>query len=140
MIILYKYLGIILIPVIKLNVFFRILKGKENKKRFSERYGITSMERPEGDVIWIHAASIGEFKSADLLINLLYKNYTILVTTTTLSAANFASKKEENHDEQGFDPRSNSQKIFGSRHDHSSGVLDCAELRRWCQQNREAAK
>ena len=87
---LYKYLGIILIPLIKLNVFFRILRGKENKKRFSERYGIASIERPEGNVIWIHAASIGEFKSADLLINLLYKNYTILVTTTTLSAANFA--------------------------------------------------
>ena len=92
MIILYKYLGIILIPLIKLNVFFRIFRGKENKARFLERYGITSLKRPEGDVVWIHAASIGEFKSADLLINLLYKNYTILVTTTTLSAANFASK------------------------------------------------
>ena len=92
MIILYKYIGIILIPLIKLNVFFRIVRGKENKTRFSERYGITSIERPKGDVVWIHAASIGEFKSADLLINLLYKNYTILVTTTTLSAANFASK------------------------------------------------
>ncbi len=92
MIILYKYLGIILIPLIKLNVFIRMLRGKENKVRFSERYGITSIERPSGKVIWIHAASIGEFKSADLLINSLYKNYTILVTTTTLSAANFASK------------------------------------------------
>jgi len=92
MIILYKYLGIILIPLIKLNVFFRIFYGKENKARFSERYGITSLERPKGDVVWIHTASIGEFKSADLLINLLCKNYTILVTTTTLSAANFASK------------------------------------------------
>jgi 3-deoxy-D-manno-octulosonic-acid transferase len=93
MIILYKYLGIILIPLIKLNVFFRIIKGKENKVRFSERYGISSSKRPGGDVVWIHAASIGEFKSADLLINLLSKNYTILVTTTTLSAANYASKK-----------------------------------------------
>ena len=46
MIILYKYLGIILIPLIKLNVFFRIFKGKENRVRFSERYGIASIERP----------------------------------------------------------------------------------------------
>jgi len=90
MIILYKYLGIILIPLIKLNIFLRILRGKENKLRFSERYGITSVERPNGEIIWIHATSIGEFKSADLLINSFYKNYTILVTTTTLSAANFA--------------------------------------------------
>ena len=47
-------------------------------------------------MIWIHAASIGEFKSADLLIYSLYKNYTILVTTTTVSAANFASKNYNN--------------------------------------------
>ncbi len=92
MIIIYKYLGIILIPLIKINLLLRILKGKENKNRFSERYGITSMERPKGDLIWIHAASVGEFKSAVLLIDTLYKNYTILLTTTTLSAANFAIK------------------------------------------------
>ena len=96
MIVLYKYLGIILIPLIKLNLFFRILKGKEYKNRFSERYGVTNIKKPKGNVIWIHAASVGEFKSADLLINLLYKNYTILVTTTTISAANFASKHYDN--------------------------------------------
>ena len=45
MIKIYMCLGIILIPFIKLNVFLRILKGKENKIRFSERYGITSIER-----------------------------------------------------------------------------------------------
>ena len=93
MIIIYKYLGIILIPLIKINLLLRILKGKENKNRFSERYGISSIERPEGDLIWIHAASVGEFKSAVLLIDTLHKKYTILLTTTTLSAANFAIKK-----------------------------------------------
>ena len=41
-------------------------------------------------MIWIHAASVGEFKSAVFLINSLQKKYTILVTTTTISAANFA--------------------------------------------------
>ena len=93
MIIIYKYLGIILIPLIKINLLLRILKGKENKNRFSERYGIASIERPKGDLIWIHTASVGEFKSAVLLIDTLHKKYTILLTTTTLSAANFAIKK-----------------------------------------------
>ena len=92
MIIIYKYLGIILIPLIKINLLLRILKGKENKNRFSERYGISSIERPEGDLIWIHAASVGEFKSTVLLIDTLHKKYTILLTTTTLSAANYAIK------------------------------------------------
>ena len=61
MISLYKYLGIILIPLIKLNIFFRILRGKENKLRFTERYGIASIESPRGDIIWIHATIVGEF-------------------------------------------------------------------------------
>ncbi len=92
MIKLYKYMGIILIPFIKINLLLRIMNGKENKIRIHERYGKSSIKRPVGDLVWLHAASIGEFKSADLIINKLYKKYTILVTTTTLSAANYASK------------------------------------------------
>ena len=71
MINLYKYLGFFLIPLIKLNLYLRILNGKENKKRFNERYGIASVRRPKGDLVWIHATSVGEFKSADLLIKSL---------------------------------------------------------------------
>ena len=89
---LYKFLGLLFIPIIKLNLFFRILNGKENKKRFNERFGKSSLSRPKGEIVWIHATSVGEFKSADFLINKFYKEYKILVTTTTLSAANFAEK------------------------------------------------
>ena len=85
-------MGIILIPLIKINLLLRIMNGKENKKRIHERYGKSLIKRPVGDLVWLHAASIGEFKSADLIINKLYKKYTVLVTTTTLSAANYASK------------------------------------------------
>ena len=92
MIFFYKYLGILLIPFIKLNVIKRVIKGKEIKNRFKERYGITYQKKPQRDVIWIHAASIGEFKSADLIINSHFKKYSILVTTTTVSAANYALK------------------------------------------------
>ena len=87
---LYKFVGLLFIPIIKLNLYFRILNGKENKKRFNERFGVSSIIRPKGEIIWIHATSVGEFKSADFLINKLHKEYKILVTTTTLSAANFA--------------------------------------------------
>ena len=92
MIKIYKYLGIILIPFIIINLLLRTKNGKESKIRISERFGKSSKKRPSGDIIWLHAASIGEFKSADLIINNLYKKYTILVTTTTLSAANYALK------------------------------------------------
>ena len=61
---LYKFMGLIFIPIIKLNLYLRLLNGKENKKRFAERFGISSFKRPKGEIIWIHAASVGEFKSA----------------------------------------------------------------------------
>ena len=97
MIYLYKILGFILIPYIKLNVWRRIKKGKELKDRYKERFGITTQSNKlTNKVIWIHAASVGEFKSADFLINTLYKKYTLLVTTTTVSAANYASKHYTN--------------------------------------------
>ena len=97
MIYLYKILGFILIPYIKLNVWRRIKKGKELKERYKERFGIaTQSNKLTNKVIWIHAASVGEFKSADFLINTLYEKYTLLVTTTTVSAANYASKHYTN--------------------------------------------
>jgi len=90
MFIAYQFLGFLLIPVVKLNIYLRILKNKEDKKRYYERYGISKIERPGGHLIWIHASSIGEFKSVSTLIERLHKKFTILVTTTTLTASNYA--------------------------------------------------
>ena len=92
MLILYQFLSFILIPFIKINLLIRILKGKEDKLRYRERYGITSIKRPKGQIIWIHTASVGEFKSATILINNFYNQFNILLTTTTVSAANYAIK------------------------------------------------
>ena len=78
MLITYQFLGFLIIPIIKLNIYLRILQHKEDKKRYEERYGISKIERPPGQLIWIHAASVGEFKSADLLIKTLHKKYSIL--------------------------------------------------------------
>ena len=72
-IIAYKYLGIFLIPIIKLNLFLRVLQRKEDKKRLSERFGISPIKRPIGNLIWIHASSVGEFKSSRPIINYYYK-------------------------------------------------------------------
>ena len=53
MIKLYKYMGIILIPFIKINLLLRIMNGKENKIRIHERYGKSSIKRPVGDLVWL---------------------------------------------------------------------------------------
>ncbi len=90
---LYKFLGFLIIPLIMINLRIRVINGKEDKNRFRERYGITKFRRPKGKIIWIHAASVGEFKSASVIINNLSDNFKILVTTTTLSAAIYAKQK-----------------------------------------------
>lgn len=90
---LYKIISYLLIPYILINTFYRILKKKEDKYRYKERFGRTNIKKPnEKEVIWIHAASVGEFKSSDFIINNFYKNYCILVTTTTKTASEYALK------------------------------------------------
>jgi len=97
MIYIYEILGFILIPFIKLNVKFRIKQGKENSKRYKERFGYSSYSATHNKkVIWIHAASLGEFKAADFLINKYHKKFTLLITTTTLSSSEYAIKKYGN--------------------------------------------
>ena len=90
---LYKFVGFLIIPLIMINLRIRVINGKEDKNRFRERYGITKFRRPKGKIIWIHAASVGEFKSASVIINNLSDNFKILLTTTTLSAAIYAKQK-----------------------------------------------
>ena len=88
---LYKIISYVLVPIIKINTFIRVLKKKEDKIRFKERFGFTNLQKPLGkELIWIHASSVGEFKSSDFIINNFFNNYTILITTTTKTAADFA--------------------------------------------------
>tara|TARA_Y100001970_G_scaffold155928_1_gene190894 strand:+ start:1940 stop:3100 length:1161 start_codon:yes stop_codon:yes gene_type:complete len=69
------------------------MKKKEDVSRYKERFGDTSSKKIiKKDVIWIHASSVGEFKSCDYLINNFYKNYNLLITTTTKTAADYALK------------------------------------------------
>ena len=89
---LYRLLSYIAIPLILINICLRIIQKKEDKLRYKERFGKSSIQIPQNKIIWIHAASIGEFKSADVLINNLHKKYILLVTTTTVSAAEYAMK------------------------------------------------
>lgn len=89
----YTIISYLLIPFIIINTHFRVLKGKEDKYRYKERFSLTTLKKSnEKEVIWIHAASVGEFKSSDFLINNFYKNYCILVTTTTKTASEYALK------------------------------------------------
>lgn len=88
---IYKLISYFLIPIIYLNTFNRLFWKKEDIKRFKERFGLTNFKNvKDKEVIWIHASSVGEFKSCDLLINNFYTKYCLLITTTTKTAADYA--------------------------------------------------
>ena len=71
-------------PVIFIFFFLRIILGKEDKKRFLEKFSIFSKKRPIGKIIWIHACSVGEVKSSYGIVKKFMKdNYKVLITTNT---------------------------------------------------------
>ncbi len=74
----------------------RVQKGKEDPKRLDERKGRAGFPRPDGQLIWLHAASVGESQSALALIDFILKNNpqaTFLVTTGTRTSAELMAKK-----------------------------------------------
>ena len=93
---IYKILSVALFPFVEIYVFYRIFKKKEHKKRFKERFGISSKDRPEGNLIWINAVSVGEAKSALILADEILKKSPeshILFTTTTLTSAEIIEQR-----------------------------------------------
>ena len=68
----------------------RLDAGKEDPDRIDERRGIAGMDRPEGDLIWFHAASVGESLSLLELIRRMSEERPelhFLVTTGTVTSA-----------------------------------------------------
>ena len=69
----YNILGTIITLISPLIILYRISIGKEDYKRFKERYCIYKKTNTEKNLIWLHAASVGEFKSSDIIIKKYYK-------------------------------------------------------------------
>lgn len=93
---IYRILSVLLFPVLELYLFWRVFKKKENKKRLKERFGHPTQNRPEGEVIWVHAVSVGEANSALTLIEELLEfapDISVLLTTTTLTSAAIIEEK-----------------------------------------------
>lgn len=92
----YRFLTNCIAPFIPFLIHNRTKKGFEEKSRIKERYGHSSVSRPTGNILWIHAASVGETLSVIPLVeDWLYKhkNDHILLTTATTTAAKILSKR-----------------------------------------------
>jgi 3-deoxy-D-manno-octulosonic-acid transferase len=83
-------------PLIQVYLGRRLKAGKEDPHRFNERLGIAAMPRPDGRLIWLHGASVGEAMSLLVLIDRLRRTVpqaSILVTTGTVTSARLLSER-----------------------------------------------
>lgn len=87
---LYGGVGALLAPLAPGLLRHRLKQGKEDPARTGERLGHPGTARPEGPLIWIHGASVGEAQSVLALITRLRNDrpdIAILVTTGTVTSA-----------------------------------------------------
>ncbi len=94
--ILYNFLLYLMFPFFVLKIMARSLKMPGYRQRFLQRFGILdTTSLPDGDIIWIHAASVGEvFVAAPLIKSLLvqYPKFKLVVTTTTPTSSDLVNQ------------------------------------------------
>ena len=80
-------------PFTPLLLGWRTRRGKEERERSSERYGLASAPRPNGFLVWFHAASVGELNAALPVIDAIAAerpDVRVLLTTATVTSAGLA--------------------------------------------------
>ncbi len=83
-------------PLIRCYMKKRLKSGREDPKRREERMGIPSAARPDGKLILIHAASVGESLSVLPIVRRLRTErpeISILITSGTLTSARILSDR-----------------------------------------------
>lgn len=86
---LYHHATALLEPLAPLLIERRLRQGKEDPARREERLGRSTVSRPQGSLLWIHAASVGESLSVLPLAERLARAHGtgVLFTSMTTSAA-----------------------------------------------------
>ena len=86
----YRAVGLLGAPFIRRHLIQRSAQGKEDAERLGERLGFPGALRPQGPLIWLHAASVGESMSVLPLIERIsaeWPEFKFLVTTGTVTSA-----------------------------------------------------
>ena len=74
----------------------RLRLGKEDPLRIQERWGKATLPCPQGSLVWIHGASVGESLVGLLLVRRIRKKYpslSILITSGTRTSAQLIEKQ-----------------------------------------------
>ncbi|MDH3659073.1 MAG: 3-deoxy-D-manno-octulosonic acid transferase [Alphaproteobacteria bacterium] len=93
---LYRTATALSTPLLALHLNQRARRGKEDISRLGERAGAATIERPDGPLVWLHAASVGESLAALPLIETLLadrQNLHVLMTTGTVTSADLMAKR-----------------------------------------------
>ncbi len=90
----YRIAGGVVYPFSGLFLRMRSRKGKEDPTRRDERFGYASQARPDGPLVWFHAASVGEFMAIlPFLEKLENLGINIVLTTGTVTSAKVAKNR-----------------------------------------------
>ena len=92
---LYRALTVLGGPLIGLYLKRRMARGKEDPKRFGERLGQPGLPRPDGRLVWLHGASVGETLSLLPLVERLgaRPGWRVLVTSGTVTSAQMMAER-----------------------------------------------
>jgi 3-deoxy-D-manno-octulosonic-acid transferase len=72
----------------------RVKRGKEHRQRLPERRGESRIARPEGPMVWLHGASVGELASVlPLIERISARGFGMLVTTGTVTSGGLAEQR-----------------------------------------------
>lgn len=87
----YRCVGAAIYPFLGTYLAYRAARGKEERPRRYERYGVASVARPAGPLVWFHAASVGETTAVVPLIQeVRRRGISIVLTTGTVTSATIA--------------------------------------------------
>ena len=112
MLFVYRFLINLILIFSPIIVIVRILKKKENIYRVKEKFGLNSIKRKKGKLIWFHGASVGELQSIVPVLEKLEKSKKIsqiLITSNTLSSSKIISNFKFNKVIHQFFPIDNNE-------------------------------